>query len=104
MALVARIRIAPLVRVEISKLYHLVDCAVVTAADLFALSQTNGGRTALFRSHTCPALDDVDTILRSDCGPALRNARGTAGFRQARGARPRPWATRDRSIITALSP
>src|SRR5438128_1384282 len=50
LALVAGIRPAPLVRVEVSKFYYLVDGTFVAAADLFVIPQTNRRRTALFRS------------------------------------------------------
>src|SRR5205814_2153687 len=98
LALVTRVRRAPLVRVEVSELYYLVDCAVVAAANLLAIPQANGRRTALLRSYTLPALDNVDTLFRSDCGFTLRNARSTAGFKQIRSPLPRPRAGRNRAI------
>src|SRR6266480_3477666 len=48
LALVARIRIASLVRMEIPKFHYLVDRPVIIATDLFAFPQEDGGRTALF--------------------------------------------------------
>src|SRR6185312_16061480 len=98
------IRPASVVRVEISKFYYLVDCAPVVAADLFALPQTNGGRTAVLRSHTGSTLDDVDTVFRSDRDPALRNARGAAGFKQIRCTLSRPRPRRNCAMITTRSP
>src|SRR5207247_7957134 len=103
LALVAGIRPAPLVRLEVSKFYYLVDRTFVAAPDLFAIPQTNRRRTALFRSHTFPALDNVDIVFRSDCGFALRNARGAARFAQTWRALPRPRARRDRAIIKPRS-
>ena len=77
--------------------------AFVAAADLFAIPQTNRRRTALLRSHTVPALDNVDTVLRSDRGFAFRNARRPAGFKQIRSALSRSRARCDRPIITAAT-
>ena len=88
-----------LVRVEVSEFYYLVDYPLVAAADLFAISQTNRRRTALFRSHTIPALDNVDLVLRFDRGLAFRNARRTAGLKQVRSAFSRSRPRCDCSII-----
>src|SRR5207247_4545359 len=101
LALGARARPASLVRVEVSEFYYLVDCAFVIAANLLSIPQTNGGRTALLRSYIFPALDNVDTLFRPDCGLALRNACSAAGFIQIRSAFPRPRTRRDRAITFA---
>src|SRR5437763_16544468 len=102
MALATGIRSPSLVRLEVSKFYYLVDRAFVAAADLFAIPDTNRRRTALLRSHTVPALDNVDLVLRFDCGVAFRNARSPAGFEQVRSALARSRPRCDRSIIKSL--
>src|SRR5260370_14817545 len=89
---------------EVSEFYYLVDCAVVAAANLFAIPQTNRRRTALLRSYTIAALDNVVIVFRSDCGSAFRNARSTTGFGEIRSAFPRPRARRNRAIIKRPSP
>src|SRR4029077_3335577 len=83
---------------EVSEFYYLVDSALVAAADLFAIPETNRRRTALLRSHAVPALDNVDIVFRSDCGSAFRNARSTTGFGQIRSAFPRPRTGHHRAI------
>src|SRR5947207_8466797 len=103
LALAAWVRAPCVVRVEVSKFYYLVDRTFVAAPDLFAIPQTNRRRTALFRGHTIEALDNVDIVFRSDCGFALRNARGAARFAQTWRALPRPRAGRDRAIIKPRS-
>src|SRR5919106_1211227 len=100
--MVARLCITRVVWMEISKLHYLANCAFVAAADLFALQETNGGRTALFRSHTFPAVDNVGVVLWLDRGFAFWHARGAAGFEQIRRSLPRPRARRHRSIIKPL--
>src|SRR5256886_3755701 len=104
LALVARVRPAPLVRMEVSEFYYLVDHTFVAAPDLLALPQTNGGRATVFRSHAIAALDNVGFVLRSDCSFTFRNARGAARFKQIRSALPWSRAGRHRAIIKALSP
>src|SRR5438128_7307626 len=90
---------------EVSKFYYLVDRTFVAATGLFAISQTNRRGTALFRSHTHAALDDVGLIFRFDCRADLWNAPRAAGSAQTRCAISRSWARRDRAIISApLSP
>src|SRR5207248_4397741 len=98
LALVAGIRSASLVRVEISKFHCLVDRTFLATADLFTFPKTHRRRTALFRSHTVAALDDVDLIFWFDCGFDLRNASGAARSEQARCAISRSWPGRDLSI------
>src|SRR5215831_17169937 len=104
MVVVARVRVASVVWVEISKLYHLANRSFVSATDLFTLSKTDGGRTAVLRSHTVPALDHVDTVFWSDCRLALRNARGAAGSKQMRCALSRPRTRHDFAMIRRLLP
>src|SRR5260370_2248888 len=104
LGLAARVRLASLVRMEVSEFYYLVDCAVVAAANLFAIPQTNRRRTALLRSYTVAALDNVVIVFRSDCGSAFRNARSTTGFGEIRSAFPRPRPRRNRAIIRRPSP
>src|SRR5262245_34633889 len=89
---------------DISIFCYLVDYPFVIAADLFAISQTDRGRTTLFRSHTIPAMDNVDLVLRFDCSPAIRNARGAAGFEQIRRALAWPRARHYRAIIKTPLP
>src|SRR5207253_8808373 len=98
LALAAGVRPAPLVWVEVSEFCYLVDCALVAAADLFAIPQTNRRRTALLRSYAVPALDNVNIVFRSDCGFAFRNARSTAGFGKIWSAFARPRTGRNRAI------
>src|SRR5204863_4230387 len=88
---------------EVSEFYYLVDRALVAAADLFAIPQTNRRRTALLRSYAVPAVDNVDIVFRSDCDPAVWNARGAAGPQQTRCALSRPRARRNRAIIRRRS-
>src|SRR6266496_1180306 len=90
LALAAGIRVATLVRVEVSELYCLADRASVAAPDLFVVPQTNRRSATLFRSHAIAALDDVGIIFRFDCRADLRDARRAAGFEQARRPRSRP--------------
>src|SRR6478609_1052978 len=90
--MVARLCIAHLVWMEISKLHYLANYPSVGAEGLFAVPQKDRRRTALFRSHTIAALDNVGAILWSDCRFAIRHARGTAGFRQIRRSLPRAGA------------
>src|SRR5438128_10977804 len=98
LALVAGIRPAPLVRVEVSKFYYLVDRTFVAAADLFVIPQTNRRRTALFRSHALATLDDVDLIFRPDRSSAFRNACGPARLATTWRPGPRAWTRRSGAI------
>src|SRR5215208_8159516 len=100
--MVARLRIAPLVRMEISKLHYLADRAAITATGLFAVPEKNRRGAALFRSHTIAAVCNVGVVLWLDCRFAFRHARGTAGFEQTRHSLPRSGSRRDRSIIKPL--
>src|SRR6476620_7456685 len=102
--MVARLCIAHLVWMEISKLHYLAHYPSVGAEGLFALPQKDRRSKALFRSHIVAALDNVSAILWADCGFAFRHARGTAGFKQIRRSLPRPRSRRHRSIIKPLSP
>src|SRR5437899_12370959 len=101
--MVARLCIAHLVLMEISKLHYLANRTFVAAANLFSLPETNRRGAALFRSHTIAAVCNVGVVLWLDCGFAVRHARGTAGFEQIRLSLPRPRSRRHRSIIKPLS-
>src|SRR5262245_51954633 len=99
LVVVARFCGARLVWMEISKLHHLANSSSITATDLFTLSQANGGRTALLRSHTIPAMHNVGVVLWVDCGFAFRHVRDTTRFERTWGSLARPRARRHRSII-----
>src|SRR5947199_5678705 len=75
LVLVARLCIAHLVWMEISKLHYLANRTFVAAANLFSLPETNRRGAALFRSHTIAAVCNVGVVLWLDCGFAFRHAR-----------------------------
>src|SRR6185503_3524585 len=98
LVVVARLCIAHLVWMEISKLHYLANRAAIVATDLFAVPQEDRRRTAIFRSHTISAMYNVGVVLWADCNSAFRHARGTARFKQIRRSLSRPRARRHRSI------
>ena len=76
LALVARIRRAALVRVEIPELYRLADGDCFFAANHLVVPKTDRRRTPLLRSNSGPTLDNVDLVFRSDRDFGFRDASG----------------------------
>lgn len=81
------------------KFYRVADGAALFATRLFPFSQTDRRRTALLRSHTSAALDDIDLVFRSDCDVDLGNGSRQKGFGSTRSANSPARPRHDRAVI-----